>query len=70
MLNRVTYWVAFTVPGVDSVYMDDDDLENRDVIPELQSFFDEVANLVQRRGWTLHAYDHLPYDDRPPHLYE
>jgi len=53
---------------VDSVYVDDDNLENQDVILELQSFFDEVAALVQRRGWTLHAYDHLPYDDRSPEL--
>ena len=68
MLNHVTYWVAFIVPGVESVYVDDDDLENDDVIPELQSFFDEVEALIQKRGWALRDFGHLPYDDRPPHL--
>jgi hypothetical protein len=70
VLNHVTYWVAFTVPDVYSVYLDDDDLENDEVIPELQSFFDEVAALVRRRGWVLHDSGHGGYDDRPPELDE
>ena len=63
---QVTYWVAFVIPGIESVNIDDDDLENDDVIPEVQAFFDEVAALVERRGWVLRDYGHLPYDDRPP----
>jgi hypothetical protein len=62
----VTYWINVVVPRVDEAFVNPDDLEDDQVIPQVQDFIDSIVAEAEARGWVVRDYGCGYHDDRPP----
>jgi hypothetical protein len=62
----ILYWINVVVPSVDEIYVNPDDLEDEEVLPEVREFMDSVAAQAESRGWIVRDFGVGYHDDRPP----
>jgi hypothetical protein len=64
----VLYWINLVVPGVE-IFVNPDDVEDDEVLPEVREFLDSVAAQARSRGWIVRGFGCDYHDDRPPQWY-
>ena len=65
-MSPVLYWINLVVPGVDEIFVNPDDLDDDEVLPEVQEFMDSVVAQARARGWIVRDFGCDYHDDRPP----